>query len=366
MSDHILFIIDGLPGGGAENVTLTLAAGIAARGHRVTLLSLGTRLDYAIPPGVDYQVCADRPRGPLRKLRELPRRARALDAHLATLFADKGFPTLVISSLHKTDRIVVRSRRLAGLNVWHCIHGMLSRSYLGNKTGLARWLKKRKMQQVYHQRQVITVSDAVGEDLRREMGCRPARLQTLYNPFDAHAIRQRASAPHPWQGEDYWVHVGRFHPVKRHDRLIAAFAHSGLRCKLLILGQGDAAIRDAMVTQIAALGLTDRVVLAGFQANPLPIIRDARGLVLSSDSEGLPGVAIEALICQTPVVSTRCPGGVAEILSGHLAAWLTELNAEDLGKTMAEADAHPPQINDDAWAAFEQQHIIDGWLALAR
>ncbi len=49
MTRHILFIIDGLPGGGAENVTLTLAEGIAHRGYPVTLISLSKKLDYTIP-----------------------------------------------------------------------------------------------------------------------------------------------------------------------------------------------------------------------------------------------------------------------------------------------------------------------------
>ncbi|STU54937.1 glycosyltransferase [Klebsiella pneumoniae subsp. ozaenae] len=43
-------------------------------------------------------------------------------------------------------------------------------------------------------------------------------------------------------------------------------------------------------------------------------------LVLSSDSEGFGNVVVEALLLHTPVASTRCPGGVTEILTGELPA----------------------------------------------
>ena len=79
MTSHILFIIDGLPGGGAENVTLTLAKGLADLGHTVTLSSLDKRLDYEIPANSDYRVDHDTGHGPLRRLTELSRRARSLD-----------------------------------------------------------------------------------------------------------------------------------------------------------------------------------------------------------------------------------------------------------------------------------------------
>ncbi len=45
-------------------------------------------------------------------------------------------------------------------------------------------------------------------------------------------------------------------------------------------------------------------------------------LVLSSDSEGFGNVVVEALLLHTPVASTRCPGGVTEILTGELARGL--------------------------------------------
>lgn len=146
---RILMIIDGLPGGGAEKVVLTLCQGMQQQGHDVSLISLRDVCNYPIPPGIDYQVVADRSRAPWRKLTELSRRAAALDRAIAEHERQHGAFDLVFSNLHKTDRIVSRSKRLASDRLWFCIHGILSTSYLGHRKGLDRWLKQRKIANVY-------------------------------------------------------------------------------------------------------------------------------------------------------------------------------------------------------------------------
>ncbi len=71
-------------------------------------------------------------------------------------------------------------------------------------------------------------------------------------------------------------------------------------------------------------GIEDRVVFVDSRQNPYPLIANADALILSSDWEGLPGVVVEALICGTPVVSTRCNYGPSEILTGPQASFLVE------------------------------------------
>lgn len=109
---RILFVIDGLPGGGAEKVVLTLAEHFLRQGERVSLFSLRDVCDYPLPEGLDYRVISDRCRKPWRKLTELSRRAGRLDAAIAESEQQGNFD-LVLSNLHKTDRIVARSRARA-------------------------------------------------------------------------------------------------------------------------------------------------------------------------------------------------------------------------------------------------------------
>lgn len=367
MKSHILFIIDGLPGGGAENVTLTLAKGIAQRGHTVTLLSLSDRLDYEIPKEINYIIDKDAGgKGPLRKLCELRRRAASVDRLLPALFLQYGKPSLVISSLHKTDRIVVRSRVLRACNLWLCVHGMFSRSYLGNKTGFSRWLKTNKIKKVYKNRNVISVSDAVGEDLVSNIGLKPNTIMTIYNPFHLDEITARAALSNPYEHESYITHVGRFHQVKRHDRLLEAFSLANLPCKLIIIGQGEADVTQKIQDKVLQLNLQDNVIFTGFISNPLPVIKGAKMVALSSDSEGLPSVLIEALICHTPVVSTACPGGASEIMTGELQPFLAELTSSSLAEKMRQAWYSPPVIREEMYNKFSYDIIIDRYLSLQK
>jgi glycosyltransferase involved in cell wall biosynthesis len=66
----------------------------------------------------------------------------------------------------------------------------------------------------------------------------------------------------------------------------------------------------------ASLGIADRVQFLGFRANPFALFARASVFILSSRYEGFGNVLAEALACGTPIVSTDCESGPAEILGG--------------------------------------------------
>ncbi len=364
---RILMIIDGLPGGGAEKVVLTLCQGMQQSGHDVSLISLRDVCNYPIPDGVGYQVIKDSCRSPWRKLTELARRAAMLDRAITANEQQDGRYDLVFSNLHKTDRIVSRSKVIDRKRLWFCIHGILSTSYLGHRTGLDRWLKRRKVARVYQRQNIVAVSQAVGNDLRQNLGIEPNRLEVINNPFDITAIEQQAAEPCELAGQDYLIHVGRFHSHKRHDRLLKAYALSGIQASLALVGTGDKQHIDQIKRLAEELNIGDRVLFLGFQANPYPLIKHATMLVLSSDSEGFGNVLVEALLCNTPVVSTRCPGGPEEILEkAGMANALAELNEKSLAEKMAEIYAQPPEINHQQLLNYGLQPICEKYLALKK
>lgn len=360
---RILIVIDGLPGGGAEKVVLTLAQAFLQQGDHVSLFSLRDVCQYPLPSGLDYRVVADTCRSPWRKLTELSRRAAQLD-RVVTEAEKAGRFDLVLSNLHKTDRIVARSKTLADHNLWFCLHGVFSSSYLGHRTGLSRWLKQQKICRVYQGRNIVTVSDAVGRDLTEQFAVTPARLQTINNPFDISAIRQAGEETCDMAGQDYLVHVGRFHVTKRHDRLIEAYAESGIRAPLVLLGHGKPEQEARLKALAQTLGVGDRVLFKGFQENPYAWIRHARMLVLSSDSEGFGNVLVEALLLGTPVASTRCPGGPAEILTGDLARGLADLNSHALAETMRNIYDRPPVIDESQLRRYGTENICQQYRTL--
>ncbi|WP_337230352.1 glycosyltransferase, partial [Proteus terrae] len=97
---------------------------------------------------------------------------------------------------------------------------------------------------------------------------------------------------------------------------------------------GTPSVKQRLEAQIKQLNLIEKVTLAGFTPNPLPAIKGAKVVALSSDSEGLPTVLIEALICGVPIVSTRCPGGVSEIMTDELSDYLSTMDSDSLAEKL--------------------------------
>ncbi|MGE9553147.1 glycosyltransferase [Erwinia amylovora] len=357
-------IIDGLPGGGAEKVVLTLAKGLIERGHRVSLFSLRAVCEYPIPAGLHYQVIQDRCRAPWRKLTELNRRAALLDQAIVTSEEETGAFDLVVSHLHKTDRIVSRCPRLQPAKTWYCLHGVFSASYLAHRTGFSLWLKKAKTRKVYQNRNVLGVSGYVLEDLKQAFQIQPPHEAVIFNPFDFEAILSQSMKPCKMAGQDYLIHVGRFHQTKRHDRLLRAYAKSGLTAPLVLLGQGSPEATATLKGLAKELGISDRVFFEGFTSNPYPWIRHAKQLIVSSDSEGFGNVLVEALICHTPVVSTRCPGGPTSIMTGDLARGLAGLDEDSLAATMRDVWQNPPAVGDLDLEAYSIETICQQYIDL--
>jgi len=85
---------------------------------------------------------------------------------------------------------------------------------------------------------------------------------------------------------------------------------------------GDGALRGELECRIAELGLSDRVVLLGWQS--AAVVRAellaARALVLPSFAEGLPVVLMEALALARPVIATAI-AGVPELVD-QSCGWL--------------------------------------------
>lgn len=356
---NILFIIDGLSGGGAERIVLTLAEAIAQQGHTVTIVSLRNECAYSIPEGIRYLVVEDRYRGLFWRQTEIKRRARVLDRALAHHFSGKKID-LAVSHLPKTDRIVAASLFLK--EAWMCLHCALTAGELENKKGLRRFRKQRQLIKTYSGRKLITVSRALQEDVQA-IGIRPAKMVAIYNPLDLERVRLAAEEKCPLEKERFLLHVGRFNKQKRHDRLFEAFKKSNYSGKLVLLGSGNHQEQERLQELARKQGIHEHVIFVGFVHNPYSYMRAAEALLLSSDYEGLPNVLVEAIACGTQLVSTNCPYGPTEILQGPLAQGLCELNPSALAEAINRVLSSPTPITTNMVAPFlltqSVQHYLD-------
>ena len=103
--------------------------------------------------------------------------------------------------------------------------------------------------------------------------------------------------------------------------------------RLIILGTGP--MEAELKSLVDRLGLTDVVDFQGFHSNVLPFFRRADVFLLSSLYEGFGNVIVEALGCGTPVISTRCEHGPAEILDdGRFGVLVEPHNPEAMAAAM--------------------------------
>jgi glycosyltransferase involved in cell wall biosynthesis len=336
-----------------------LAGHMSRQGHAVTLVNLRDEQHYPIPEGVHFLPSYDTRSRRLRKVGEITRRARLLER----LLAEHPPWDLIVSTLLPADRIVGRTS--IGGTAWYRIPNTLSVEMLQDHRDLKRSRRHRRIRKAYEGKKVIAVSDGVLRDLTDELGISTAARVTINNPFDIEELRSLAAEPCSLAGGDYLVHVGRFGHQKRHDRLFGALARSAYKGRLVLVGSGSQREVASLAELVEASGLAHRIELAGFQENPYPYVRHARALVLSSDYEGFPNVLVEALICGTPVVSTRCRSGPDEILTGDLATGLADLDEESLSAAIDRVLENPPAILPEHYARFKLDAIAERYLALA-
>ena len=109
--------------------------------------------------------------------------------------------------------------------------------------------------------------------------------------------------------------IGRLSPEKNFTQLIEAFsrarAQSGVAQQLLIVGEGPE--RAALARQIEASGLSQSVRLGGYLAGADRLLAGAAGFVMSSLTEGMPLVLMEALQWRVPILATSV-GAIPELL----------------------------------------------------
>ena len=151
---------------------------------------------------------------------------------------------------------------------------------------------------------------------------------------------------------------------KRFDRLIDAFAQSGVDGDLVLVGQGpeEAALRARADDR----GIGQRFRIVPFHANHHALVRNARLLVLTSDSEGLANVLVESLIVGVPALATDCPHGPRDILAPLDERALVPMSRLDLLPVrLRELTRDPYPIPEALVQRFALDRIVDQYLALA-
>lgn len=178
---------------------------------------------------------------------------------------------------------------------------------------------------------IVCVSDTVRENFIKRFDLR--NVIRIYNPIDKNEILEKASVPceYPQQTKDLkLITIGRLVPQKGYDRLLRVIKKikgDKLKCKLLILGDGE--MKAQLSDYIRENDFAEDVMLYGFERNPYKYLKNADCFVCSSRSEGFSLVIAEAMVLGIPIVSTYC-SGPNELLEEGKYGMLVNNTEEDL------------------------------------
>jgi glycosyltransferase involved in cell wall biosynthesis len=306
---RLLLTIPDLSGGGAEREMVNLARGLSRERFEVHLLLHRPGFAHRVPEDVTLAVLArTRPW-------HTPRTVRAIRR-----IVDRTRPDVVFSQLHYanllTGSALARTRHRPR---WLARHTGDPRREL--RGPFAHWARR----VLARADRVVGCSDGVSDALREHLRIPGRRVVTLANVVDARDVVARsrqapAIARRP--GVHPNLHPARVLRANNQALLRDAVARPGAPPPDLWM-LGDGPLRETLERRARALGVAERVRWLGFVANPFPLFRAADVLALSSDAEGLPNVIVEAALCGTPSVATRCRFGPEEAIEDGVDGRLT-------------------------------------------
>ena len=313
----ISLFIPNLDGGGAERVMLHLAEGFAKRGFDVDLVVAQAEGAYLSKIPDTIRLVNLDAKSPVILFKTL-----ALKQYLK-----QEQPAFLISTLDIFSS-ATWAKRLAGVKtqVVMCVQTNLSQQFQDRHAMLMQKIKWAVVQRFYPWADaIVTASEGVARDIEQHAKISMQQMTVIHNPVVTSDFSEKAqeAIAHPWFADDQppvLLGVGRIVKQKSFATLIQAFARVRQCCpaRLMILGDVDPrepGVKPELEGLIKKFGLQDDVLFLGFVENPYAYMARANVFVLSSIYEGFGNVVAEAIAAGTPVVSTDCESGPAEILN---------------------------------------------------
>jgi glycosyltransferase involved in cell wall biosynthesis len=160
-----------------------------------------------------------------------------------------------------------------------------------------------------------------------------------------------------------FFYVGRLEPVKDLGTLLRAFAALPVdvlsRARLYFVGDGSE--RAMLEARRDALGLKDKAILLGVRTDVAEVLMAADAVVMSSTSEGLPMILLEAMAAGVPCIATAV-GGIPKLFGDDRGLSVPAQDADKLAAAMASV-ARSPQLRQrlvsNALQNLHQHYALD-------
>jgi glycosyltransferase involved in cell wall biosynthesis len=321
-TSSMLFVTPWMLSGGIERNIQGKVPWLAARGHRVEVIAW--QVAERLAAGDNPALQAFRAAGvPVRRLPPAGRLELVRHAARVAARALRGRFDVVVGHELRANVVVLLAKLMTG-GRGRAIAEVHNQPALYRDMGASERLLRLARRLYRHADGIVAVSDELRRAQIEIFGVDPARVATIHNPIAIERIAAAARTPLALpDATPFIVACGRLTDVKGFDDLIRAFAAVRRRHVLRLVILGDGPERANLERLAATEGLNGDLRLPGFVANPFAWFGHARCFVLSSRSEGMANVLIEAATAGAPIVSSRC-GGVTEVIEDERTGLLYE------------------------------------------
>ena len=179
-----------------------------------------------------------------------------------------------------------------------------------------KWEKQKQYQVWKYADKIVSISNKSFQSLKDLFPEFISKTKIIHNGIDISNIKKLSEETVSFSNTDEPVIVcaGRLDENKNFSLAIKAISElqkQNLNCRLIIIGEGE---QKGLLENLAKeLGVSDKIIFAGYQSNPYKYISKAKLLCVTSISEGWPTVVMESMALEIPFVTTPVSGASDEL-----------------------------------------------------
>ena len=317
----ILYVINQLHSGGAEQQLVALCEGVKERGHQIEVASIYDSLDL--------RNRLDAIQTPVTVIHKYAKVDITVVWRIRCLIKEKN-PDLVHAYLPA-------SCLFAGMTKWLGVDVPVlqsERSVNSWRSPWRVWLDNAVRSRIAN---ITCNANAIKRYLSSAEGVDPRKTTLIYNGLVKErrtrpeqqaidAARRKVNAP---AGASIVIAVANFVSEKQFPVLLRSFAQAKKQtnCLFLVL-VGKGPLEEEIRKDITELGLIDSVRIVSDCVNPLPLLCIANTTISTSSIEGCSNAILEAMAMGLPVVASNA-GGNAELVTHELGGFVGPIGDVD-------------------------------------
>lgn len=349
----IFLVCNSLGGGGAERVGVNLANGFAGKGHTVYFFTdLFQKVTYSIDERVHIVGFNDKKEGKIKKWYHAILNIRKI--------SKEQKPDAVIGIMHLCSIIAKIATMGLGTPVVLTIHHALERIKT-LKTSRLNLFCDRELSKIYSHVTVLTEADAKVLKNGNNVSVMPNPLS--FSPIiidkNGNFISKKGEIINKEKivfaaGRLYdWQFKGWDILIKAAGAIKTLLAEKGW--KIQIAGDGSPSVVKHLTDMCCEYGVSDVIEFLGYRTDVKDLMQRASIFCLSSRSEGLPMVLIEAMSQGCAPVACENLGRTREIITNETEGLLFKTaDADDLARQLARMISNDEMRKSIQFAAFKR------------